>query len=317
MSEGEATQGVLRYVNDFLTFLHVERGASPNTIEAYRSDLQNFASFLTEHRLNELEPQALTHLHLRHWLGSQHKGMARSTMARRVSCLRSFLQFLVKREILERSPAELLSRPKLPELNRPFFAIDDIFRLLDGHLKDGPAGRRDQAIFELIYSCGLRVSELVGADLQDLDLVEGWLRVLGKGSKERDVPLGSRAVDVVGTYLIETRPLLVDKHGVQDADAIFLNQRGSRLTTRSIRRFLDEAQLKLGLDPEVSPPGLRHSFATHMLDAGADLRAIQKMLGHERLATTQRYTHTSLDRLMKVYDSAPPRAFIRGPDDDS
>jgi len=111
--------------------------------------------------------------------------------------------------------------------------------------------------------------------------------------------------------------LLVDKHGVQDADAIFLNQRGSRLTTRSIRRFLDEAQLKLGLDPEVSPHGLRHSFATHMLDAGADLRAIQKMLGHERLATTQRYTHTSLDRLMKVYDSAHPRAFIRGPDDDA
>lgn len=299
---------LIDHFDAFLTWLRVERGASPGTIEGYASDLRTFEQFLHDSGRASLAPGELDHHLLRRWLGEQFAGRAPATLARRISAVRTFLRFLVRRGVIERSPADMLSRPKLPKTSRPFMAVDEVFALLDGPMRSGPLGLRDLAMFELMYSSGLRVSELVGIDLMRLDLVEGWVRVMGKGAKERDVPIGSTAIEALARYLDEARPLLVDSLGAQDPDALFLNATGSRLTARSVRRLLKESQLRAGLPGDVSPHGLRHSFATHMLDAGADLRGIQKMLGHEKLSTTQRYTHTSLDRLMEVYDKAHPRA---------
>ncbi len=296
------------YYDDFFTYLRVERGASPHTLDAYASDLAGLSAFLDDQGRGDDRPQALDHVVLRHWLGVELEGRTHTTLARKISCVRSFLRFLVRRGVLERSPAELLARPKLPQKTRPFLSVDEIYTLLDGPRRPGPLGLRDLACFELMYSSGLRVSELVGIDMEHLDLIEGWVRVLGKGSKERDVPVGSRAVDVLSEYLSASRPSLVDKTGAQDPVALFLNARGGRLSARSVRRLLKDAQVRAGLNVDVSPHGLRHSFATHLLDGGADLRAIQEMLGHERLSTTQQYTHNSLDRLMEVYDKAHPRA---------
>ncbi len=295
-------------VPDFLTYLRVERGASPNTIAAYQSDLHALAAFLADEGCPDLPPQGLDHLLLRKWLGTLYDHQAPASLARKVACVRSFLRFLIRRGRLETSPAALVSSPKLPRKHRQFFSVEEVFQLLDPPANPTPLTLRDLAAFELIYSAGLRVSEAIGANLLDLDLVEGWIRVTGKGAKERDVPVGARALLALERYLVEARPHLADANGLQDPDAIFLNHRGGRITTRSIHRLLKARQLALGMPADVSPHGLRHAFATHLLDSGADLRAIQDMLGHESLSTTARYTHNSLGRLMEVYDRAHPRA---------
>jgi integrase/recombinase XerC len=173
-----------------------------------------------------------------------------------------------------------------------------------------PLTIRDLTAFELMYSSGLRVSELVSVNLDSIDFIEGWIRVIGKGNKEREIPVTTTAIDLIGRYLAESRPLLISKDGVQDENALLLNSKGGRITARSIRRLLHEEEIEKGLTADVSPHGLRHAFATHLLEAGADMRAIQDMLGHARLSTTARYTHNNYERLVKVYDNAHPRAHI-------
>ena len=295
-------------IAQFLEHLRVERGLSPQTIHAYASDLKSLVRYVYAQDEGPNALEEIDHRLLRAWLGSTPSELANSSLARKISCLRTFFSFLVKNESLTRSPAARLSMPKVHRRDRPFFNVDEINQLLDNRDKSGPLGVRDQAIFELIYSSGLRVSEAVSCDLASLDAQEGWLRVCGKGNKERDVPVGSKAIEALQQYLQSARPLLADKLGKQDPTALFLNSRGGRLSARSVRRLLKEAELRAGVDTRVSPHGLRHAFATHLLDSGADLRGIQEILGHERLATTERYTHRSMGKLAQVYDQAHPRA---------
>jgi integrase/recombinase XerC len=293
------------HIRAFLDYMRAERGATAETLRAYTADLRGFEAWMDEH-VPSLGLQDLEVGHLRRFLASLVRECGPATLARKVASLRSFFRFLARRRGLKKNPAQQLSAPKAPMPLRSLLSVDEAFHLCDHSATGDPLALRNRAMWELLYSTGLRVSELVGLDLDRLDLAEGWLRVTGKGRKVRQVPIGEPAVRAVEAYLSRREEL--KGTGPQDPHAVFLNCRGGRLTARSVRRLLREAQLAVDMDPKVSPHGLRHSFATHLLDAGADLRAIQELLGHASLSTTQRYTHVSTSRLMEVYDRAHPRA---------
>ena len=293
-------------VDWFIDYLRVERGASPETTRAYRSDLEQLGQFMRD-QLHK-DPLHIEHIGTRElqlWMRDRsfEQDNKPASIARKVSAARSFLRFLMRRGHLKENPAQLLSTPKVNHALRNFLSVDDIFHLLESHAPDDALGVRDMAMWELAYGAGLRVSELVGVDLLDLDLSHGWVKVLGKGNKERFVPMGSKAAGAIERYLARRLELIS-----APTDALFLNYLGGRLTTRSVHRLLKAHLLRAGLDPEVTPHGLRHSFATHLLDSGADLRGIQEMLGHASLQTTQRYTHVSLQTMLSAYDAAHPRA---------
>jgi integrase/recombinase XerC len=219
--------------------------------------------------------------------------------------LRSFFRHLVKKGVLEENPAESVATPKLDKTIPSCLTVDEMFRLLDSIRTDGVLGLRDRAIFETLYSTGVRVSELSGLDVMDIDFSARLVRVLGKGNKERVVPVGKKALKAIREY---RERLEIEKGVAFDGDGpLFLNKDKGRLTSRSIGRILDKIVNQCALVFKVSPHALRHTFATHMLDAGADLRAVQELLGHKSLSTTQRYTHVSIDRLMETYDKAHPR----------
>lgn len=296
------------YIERFLAYLRAERGASAETLRAYAADLAVFSEWLAEHapaeRLEEIDTHAL-----RRFLGARSRGAAPASAARRVASLRSFFRFLRRRGDIEVDPASVLEAPKQPVRVRAHLSVDETFALMGDGVPDSAAEARDRAMWELLYSAGLRVSELTALDCDDLDWEQGWVRVTGKGSKVRDVPVGGPALVALQRYRARRAEL---QPGGGRSPALFLNQRGGRLTARSVRRLLRDAQLRLGADPKVSPHGLRHTFATHLLDAGADLRSIQEMLGHASLSTTQRYTHLSTAHLMAVYDRAHPRARAGG-----
>ena len=292
----------------FTSVLRTERAASPHTLRAYRRDIELVFEWLAETRGHEVGPLELSVRDIRRYLAHHHREHKRSTIARRLSSLRSFYATLVRKGCVDSNPAALVQTPKQAAGLSNFLSVDGAFALMeDAGRRDEVLRRRDAAMWEVLYGSGLRVSELVGLDVGSLELDEGWVRVLGKGSKEREVPLGQKAVEAVRDYL-HCRDELADLHDCIDQPALFLNARGGRLTARSVRRLLDDAQLRAGLTERVSPHGLRHSFATHMLGGGADLRGIQELLGHASLATTQKYTHVSLEHLMRVYDDAHPRA---------
>lgn len=285
-------------------------GASPHTRRAYAADLGQFAAFL-EGRAREAERpvrlEAVDGLTIRAFVASRLKaGDARRTVARKLAAVRGLFRFCCREGFLKANPARVVPSPRGPQRLPRYLTVDEAAQLLSGPAGTKPEALRDSALFELAYSSGLRVGELAGLDPQALDLEEGLVRVLGKGRKERVVPLGSRAVAALRAYLARRAELAAGKGG--GGPALFRNRGGGRLTTRSIARRLAAALARAGLAGRISPHGLRHSFATHLLDAGADLRAIQEMLGHARLSTTQRYTHLHLDRLMEVYDRAHPRA---------
>jgi integrase/recombinase XerC len=271
----------------FLRYLVAERGASAHTVRSYRADLVDCTSFLERRTLGALaDADARV---LRAYLADLHaRGLARTSIARRLATLRSFFRFLVRRGRVRSNPAR--------EVHLPIDQSEALFRQ---PLGDDETSRRDRAILEVLYASGVRVAELAGLDLEDVDLREGALRVLGKGRKERMVPLGTKAIAALRAYL-----------GAREGarGALFRNRRGGRLTVRSLHRIVRDRARAAGLAGHVTPHTLRHTFATHLLDAGADLRLIQELLGHARLATTQRYTHVSADRLAKVYDAAHPRA---------
>jgi integrase/recombinase XerC len=286
-------------VEQFLRYLAVERAASAHTLRSYRSDLADCAAFLAARRLGTLVgADART---LRAYLAALHeRGLARTSIARRLAALRSFFRFLVRRRRATANPAREVATPKLPKTLPAYLPIDESDALLRAAPPPTAGSARDLAILELLYATGIRVAELAGLDVEDVSLGdwrEGAVRVLGKGRKERIVPVGRKAVEALQAYL-----------GSRGGGPLFLNERGGRLTVRSVHRIVRGRARVAGLHRRVSPHTLRHTFATHLLDAGADLRLIQELLGHARLGTTQKYTHVSTDRLMKVYDRAHPRA---------
>lgn len=294
-------------VREFLQYQRVEKRASEATLRAYEGDLLQFAQWAEEAGVDRTVGE-IDRLHIRRYLADRLQGSARTSMARRLSSLRSLFRFALREGWTAVNPAAAVRSPKQPKTLARHLDVDDAFRLTDeASGRDDAIGARDRAMWELLYGSGLRVQELVRLDREQLRLDDGWVRVWGKGSKARDVPLTAVCVTKLRQYL-DVRVQLAGESGIVDAEALFLNARGGRLSERSVRRLLDAAQEEVQLDHRVSPHGLRHSFATHLLDGGADLRAIQQMLGHASLATTQRYTHVSLDRLATVYDAAHPRA---------
>lgn len=282
----------------FLQYLAVERGASAHTLRSYRTDLNQFRAFLARRGLARLT--ASDSRTIRAYLAWLHElRLSRATIIRKLAALRSSFRFLARRGFMSRNPAREVVNPRRHTRLPSFLPIDEAWGLLESSASETIQDKRDRAILELLYATGVRVAELCGLDSADLDRFQGSLRVLGKGNKERIVPVGDQALGALDTYLAVTPA----------ADgALFRNLRGGRLTVRSVHRIVKARARIAGIARPVSPHTLRHTFATHMLDQGADLRLIQDLLGHSRLSTTQKYTHVSADRLMKVYDAAHPRA---------
>jgi integrase/recombinase XerC len=282
----------------FLQYLEVERGASPHTVRNYRADLREFTAFAR--RSGVRGPAQADAPLVRAYLAWLHRrGLSKATIARRLATVRSCLRFLARRGVIEINPARQVKSPRLGRRLPSFLPKDEAAALLDQSPEPSESGLRDRALLELLYATGLRVSECCGLDLEDLDRGQGTVRVLGKGGKERVVPVGEVALQALDAYLA-ARGLA--------SGPLFTNARGGRLTARSIHRIVRRLACRAGLPMRVTPHTLRHTFATHMLGEGADLRLIQELLGHSRLSTTQRYTHVSPEHLMTVYDRAHPRA---------
>jgi integrase/recombinase XerC len=304
---------ITNLIDSFLESISSERGYSENTCRAYRHDLGEFAGYLAEHNAlgrsgaddDSFDVDDLNTLMIRGYLGFLYKKNKKSTMARKLSALRIFFRYLVKRGVLTDNPADSVFTPKQDQRIPLYLPVDEMFRLLDAVQKDTLADLRNRAMFETLYSCGIRVSELAGMDQTDVDFANSSIRVIGKGNKERIVPIGKKALAAIRAY----RERLNMESGMQmpQKGPLFLNLRKGRLTARSIARLLEKLVKECGIHTPVSPHVLRHTFATHMLDAGADLRVVQELLGHKSLSTTQRYTHVSIDRLMDTYDKAHPR----------
>ncbi|MCC6746271.1 MAG: tyrosine recombinase XerC [Deltaproteobacteria bacterium] len=293
----------------FLDSLLHERRLSPHTARAYGHDLDEFMAFLRARLGREPALGDLDIPQVRGYLASLFERNDASTISRKLSSLRSFGAFLVRRGVRPDNPVKLVSMPKRAKVLPRFLSVDEAFGLVGAVAGDDAAPVRDRAMVELLYAAGLRVSELCALDLGDLELDQAMVRVRhGKGDKARVVPMGRPAVEALQLYLAARGGFRHPKHGGQDPYAVFLNQRGGRLTVRSVARIVGRAGLAAGTRGRVSPHALRHSCATHLLDGGADLRSIQEILGHASLQTTQRYTHVSIDHLMKVYDAAHPRA---------
>jgi len=289
-------------VEAFLQYLAVERGASAHTLRSYRTDFEQFTAFLARRGVKRLaDVDSRTIRAYLSWLYTQR--LSRTTLARKLAVLRSGFRFLTRRGLIPRNPAREVGSPRLPQRLPSFLPVDEAWELLESPGPDTIRGMRDRAILELLYATGLRVGELCGLDRSDLDRFQGTVRVLGKGNKERIVPVGDQALRTLDAYLA-VRPA--------GDGPLFQNLRGGRLTVRSVHRIVMARARSAGIARPVSPHTLRHTFATHMLDQGADLRLVQDLLGHSRLSTTQKYTHVSADRLMKVYDAAHPRAHPEG-----
>ncbi len=288
-------------IDQFLRYLAAERNVSPHTLEAYRSDLAQFREFVEQERGSGATVDAVDHLLIRRFMALLHKDHRKSSIGRKLAAIRAFYKYLLRMGIVGKNPAELVSTPQ-KEKKVPFHLnIDEVTALVEAPRDSDILGLRDRAILETLYSCGVRVSELTGLSVVNLDLEGGLVRVLGKGGKERIVPLGSYARTSISAYLSARKSTPCDA-------PLFLNARGGRLTRRSVARIVDRYILKIAAMKKISPHTLRHTFATHMLEGGADLRSIQELLGHASLSTTQKYTHVSVDRLMEVYDRAHPKA---------
>ncbi|MBF0526955.1 MAG: tyrosine recombinase XerC [Deltaproteobacteria bacterium] len=287
----------------FLAYLTSVKGSAEHTVKSYHSDLAAFADWM-QGRENP-DPLAVTPLCIRSYLASLHQVVTKRTMARKLSAIRSFYRFLVRSGRLADNPAWSVFSPRQEKPIPAFLSVDEAFALMKAPDVDGPLAARDLAMLELLYSSGLRASELVGLDLGDISLDLALVKVLGKGNKERLVPIGSLALTAIKGYLA-VRGRLVKKG--DNPAAVFLNKNGGRLSDRSLRRTMDKYITKIALMRHISPHTLRHTFATHLLEGGADLRSIQQLLGHATLSTTQIYTHMGVDRLMEVYDRAHPRS---------
>jgi len=295
----------------FVDALTAEKGYSDSTCRSYRHDILEFFTILQanwppdESATGLPVPQTVTGIQVRYWLGILHKRNKKVTIARKLPALRTFFKFLIKQGVVDHNPAATVTTPKQEKKIPTYLPVDDIFRLLDFIETQTLLKARNRAMFETLYSCGIRVSELTNLDVADIDRSTAIIRVTGKGDRERLVPIGRKALGAIADYrrkLKQEQPAFAADDG-----PLFLNKNGGRLTSRSVARILEKIARECGLATPISPHGLRHTFATHMLDAGADLRAIQELLGHQSLATTQKYTHVSIDRLLETYDKAHPR----------
>ena len=304
------------FIQQFIHYLSAEKNASPHTCRCYQRDLKEFENFLKSQvadfsPLGKPELEKVDRIIIRKYLSVLHRKNKKSSIARKISTLRSFFRYLVREKLVSSNPAKAVSTPKVEKPLPTTLTVDEAFRLMES--PDRPLKKvteaeakkgtlRDRAILELLYSSGLRVGELVGLNLKHLDLHLGIVRVMGKGRKERIVPVGNKAMEALKVYL--------DRRGDPEGEApLFVNLRGGRLTSRSVGRLIKKYTRASGIVRKVSPHSLRHSFATHLLDGGADIREIQEMLGHASLSTTQRYIHLSPGKLMEVYDKAHPRSF--------
>lgn len=296
-------------LDDYLIILEAEKGYSAHTLRAYFTDIRSFVLFYLEtcnYRDENWQQafgktvQQVDKMIVRRYLAAQTAlKKSKKTLSRRLSALKSFFDYLVRSGLITLNPADAISFPKLEKTLPKAMEIDDIFRLLDTMKRDSWMDRRNLAMFETFYSTGMRIGELHMLNIQDIDYNAGLIRVLGKGNKTRIIPVGKSALDAIQTYRADLK---------KNYSAVFLNKNFGRLGRRSIRRILDKVVLECGLGLKISPHTLRHTFATHMLDSGADLRGIQEILGHASLSTTQAYTHVSMDRLTAVYDKAHPRS---------
>ncbi|MBW1713933.1 MAG: tyrosine recombinase XerC [Deltaproteobacteria bacterium] len=275
---------------------------SAQTRRAYRADVEEFGRFLEEAGIDDLA--RVDHLTVRSWLVRLHKRLSKASIERKVASLRSFFRYLNQEGLLRANPTSRLLAPRKERRAPAFLSVDEAFALLDSAADQGLGPVRDRAILELLYSSGLRVGELTSLDVDSVDQRLGLVRVKGKGGRERVVPVGQQALEKIKKYLKDWAAV----RAKSSHKALFLNQRGGRLTDRSVRNILNQTLTRLAAVRRISPHGLRHSFATHLLDSGADLRAVQEMLGHASLSTTQKYTHLSIDKLMAVYDQAHPRS---------
>ena len=287
-----------RYIDKFLDYLRIEKNTSAHTVTNYAADLAAFSAFLGDVRAEDVD-----HLTLRKFLAHLKTGKyAKATIARKLASIRSFFKFLYREGYLKKNPASSVFTPKLDRKLPHFLDEKSVVKLITCPDAGSVQGARDRAILETLYGAGIRVSELVGLDVEDIDFISGVLKIMGKGRKERLAPVGEKALNALRNYLDKRR---VKK---ESKKAVFLNKSGMRLRDRSVRRILNKYIRIVSIKEKVSPHTLRHSFATHLLDRGADLRSVQELLGHMNLSTTQIYTHITPERLKSAYDKAHPRA---------
>jgi integrase/recombinase XerC len=297
-------------IHDFQIYLEVERNVSEHTKIAYVGDVQEFAGFLTDNNYikksdemiaaePEIIRQYLSHLY--------RQKVKKVTVNRKVSSLRSFYKYVLRTGRISKNPAEMIQTLKTEKYMPIFLSVDEMFELLQAQNNNSVLGLRNRAMLEMFYSCGLRLSELAGLDLIDIDFNQQLIKVRGKGRKERIVPIGAPAIKSVREYLEKAGELRKEPAADVFKTPLFLNAQGKRITTRSIARIVNESTDKSNIGRKISPHAFRHSFATHLLNAGADLRSIQELLGHESLSTTQKYTAVNINRMMEVYDKAHPR----------
>ncbi|MDX9822381.1 MAG: tyrosine recombinase XerC [Syntrophales bacterium] len=299
-------------LREFERYLTVEKNVSPHTVSAYLGDLSQFRDFASSAGMLAADAEEgwrkVDSVLIRSFLASLYRArMKKVTISRKIAALRSFFRFLQRRGRIDVNPAESVQSPKGEKHVPSVLSVDEVLKLLSTPFGEGVLGLRNRALVELFYSTGIRLSELTGLNLADIDFAQDLVKVRGKGRKERIVPAGARALAAVREYL-DRRTELVRKASARNEEPVFLSKSGARMAQRDVDRVLRKAVKRSGIVRNVSPHTLRHSFATHLLDAGADLRAIQEMLGHKSLSTTQKYTSVGISRLMEVYDRAHPRA---------
>jgi integrase/recombinase XerC len=304
---GNITSKVAEYISLFLNWLEVEKGYSSHTVNAYRRDVDAFFLFVGKiNSFDDLDP-----LLVRSYVYQLNRRNKSATVARKLSALRTFFRFLIREGLLAKDPMAAVSMPKQGKYIPVFLTVDEMFSLLDEPGENDTFAERDRAIMEMLYSTGMRVAELASLNLDRINFETGIIRVLGKGGKERLVPVGSTARQKLQAYLPQRESAVqgrVLRGKNVEKNAVFLNGRGGRLTVRSIERIVSHYATRAGITARVTPHSLRHSFATHLLEMGADLRSVQELLGHASLSTTQKYTHLNVDHLMEVYDKAHPMA---------
>ena len=300
------------FLRQFLEHLRYERNVSTHTLRNYSSDLEQFREHLAKIGATKIKVNEIDHLTIREWMASLHSlNKKKTSIARKLASLRTFFQFLVREGVLENNPAKLVATPRIERKLPNHLSMEDAVRFIETPDLETDLGKRDRAILEFLYATGVRVGELVNLNMKDIDFREKLVRVTGKRKKQRILPFGEPSLHALMYYLNEARPVFLNNcpPSERDENVVFLNYQGTRITTRSVGRMIDKyIKICAEINRDISPHSLRHSFATHLLDSGADLRDIQELLGHARLSTTQIYTHVSMEKLIEVYDKAHPKA---------
>jgi integrase/recombinase XerC len=282
---------------EFYRYLSTEKDVSPNTKRAYEGDIKEFLRFLSKNAYGDVDQRAI-----RDFVAEKYGSLQKSSLSRKISSIKVFFKFLKKKGHIRENPAVLIKNPRIEKRLPKFYTVDEMFHFLDTLPEDTWINRRNRAVFELIYSTGMRAQESLSLDVADVHLEGSWAIVKGKGGKERILPFGEKARDAIDRYLHEVR----DRRR-ESVNALFINRQGNRLSYRGLLKVMKKHQLSASLFKNLALHGIRHSFATHMLNGGADLRSIQELLGHSKLSTTQKYTHISIDKIMEIYDKAHPR----------